>query len=174
MACPPQGGGRSAWVASAEEREGVGRESRREKERLRAHERGRASIPVGSGGVCMHVCVLPFVETFYGSTNDYTAAKPSQWRRRRRCKVRWICYLILPLTLTVAALFMFGIKCYCYFYAILCYMHLGESLSLSCLAVIFIVSLCFLITISEGAAVAAELQQCCCDVLLCLTVAVGC
>lgn len=66
--------------ASAEYREGVGREKRR----VRAHERVRESesIPVGSGGVYMYVCasfcVCCVMETLSGSTNDYTAAEPSQ------------------------------------------------------------------------------------------------
>lgn len=120
---------------------------------MRASERERESIPVCGGGVFMYVCVLPFVcvccimETFSGSTNDYTAAKPSQWRRRRRrCEVRWFCYLILPLTLNVAVLSSLTVTCYCYFYAIFKNVILAFRRNFflqHAVAVIFIVSLLF-------------------------------
>lgn len=95
----------------------------RERGRVRMWEREskRASLLVVGVYLCVCLCVLPFVcvccvmETFSGSTNDYTAVKPSQWRRKRGCKVRCVCYLILPLTFNVLSLL--NVTCYYYFNA---------------------------------------------------------
>ena len=90
-----------------------------EREREREHKQERASLLAVGVYFCM--CVLPFVcvccvmDTFSGSTNYYSAAKPSQWRRRRGWEVRFLCCLFLPLTLDVAILFSLSGSCSCCF-----------------------------------------------------------